>query len=283
MKRKPTRRGFCAGAAAALCALQNGVGDAFADRSGADTERSAGPACLDYGRSFICNTASVNAVRFWVESRTTLIDDQAGIATEFYQCGSCKSEHTFAKENLFHENNYDFLPILGDGHWLIFRRPAGLSDRYRTVTPVEQLWGEPILKLQQAEGVRLLDTWEAIRDATAAGVPMVTQTEIADATTGLRAILECPVKTMNVSMPLKRYQVDTGPIAFPDLSRRYDRQIEYLQLAFIAFNAPHFADFVIEQPTAVVEEGEELCQVYHYCNPFSLPAKNLVLAAGPGA
>ena len=29
--------------------------------------------CLDYGRSFICNPSSANAVRFWVESRTILI------------------------------------------------------------------------------------------------------------------------------------------------------------------------------------------------------------------
>jgi hypothetical protein len=54
-------------------------------------------------------------------------------------------------------------------------------------------------------------------------------------------------------------------------------------LAFVALNLPHFADFVIEQPTAVVEDGEELFKVYHYSDPFSLPAKNLVLAAGPGA
>jgi hypothetical protein len=34
--------------------------------------------CLDYGRSLICNTSTANAVRFWVESRTTLHDDDAG-------------------------------------------------------------------------------------------------------------------------------------------------------------------------------------------------------------
>ncbi len=269
------------GAAASACAIGTGAGIA-AGRGDAGEEPSGGPACLDYGRSFICNTAEFNSVRLWVESRTTIIDDEAGVSTEFYQCGSCKSEHTFAENDLFHEENYDFLPILGEDHWLVFRRPAGLSERYRTIEPVDKYWGKPILKLRRADGVRVLDTWEAIRDATAAGVPIVSQTEIADSNTGLRAILECPVKTMNISMPLAMYQVDTGPIAFPDLSQRYQRHIECLRLAFIAFNADHFADFVVEQPTAVVEDGEELCKVYHYGKPFSLPAKNLVLAAGRG-
>ena len=33
-----------------------------------------------------------NAIRFWIESRTTLYDDEAGTSTVFYQCGECKSE-----------------------------------------------------------------------------------------------------------------------------------------------------------------------------------------------
>jgi len=76
------------------------------------------------------------------------------------------------------------------------------------------------------------------------------------------------------------YQVDTGPIAFPDLTKRFDPMIESLSLAFIVFNAPHFADFVIEQPTPVIEDGQERCKIYHYSNPFSIPAKNTVLAVG---
>ena len=95
-------------------------------------------------------------------------------------------------------------------------------------------------------------------------------------------MIECPTKTMNVSLEKKMYQVDTGPVAYPDLSKRYDREIEGLSLAFMAFNAPTFADFVVEQPTPVVVEGEEKCKIYHYSKPFSLPAKNRVLAVGGG-
>jgi hypothetical protein len=235
--------------------------------------------CLDYGRSYVCGTAAFNAVRFRVESRTTIID-KAGAATVYYQCASCKSENTFAKRDLFPKDNYDFLPILGEGLWLIFRRPARLSETYRQVRKVEEVWGVPRMKLQAADEVTLLDTWEKIRDATAAGVPLVTQTELADEKTGLRAVIECPTKTMNISLDKKMYQVDTGPIAYPDLAKPYKPQINCLSLAFVAFNAPHFADFVVEQPTPVIEKGQERCKIYHYSSPFSLPAKNTVLGLG---
>ena len=69
-------------------------------------------------------------------------------------------------------------------------------------------------------------------------------------------------------------------MAFADLTQRPDPQIGCLSLAFLAFNAPDFADFVVEQPTAVLEDGVETCEVYHYSNPFSLPAKNRVFALG---
>lgn len=236
--------------------------------------------CLDYGLSFICNSASFNSVRFWIESRTTLIDDKTGQRVEFYQAASCKSENTFGEKDLFYKDNYDFLPIFGGDDVLIFRRPARLSDRYRQLKKATEVWGQPTFRLQPGRQVNLLETWEQIRDATVAGLPLVSQTEIANDQTGLRAVIECPVKTMNISHDRKLYQVDTGPVGYPDLSKRCDPAIDCLSLAFVAFNAPGFADFVVEQPTPVVEQGKELCQIYHYSNPFSLPARNRLLALG---
>ncbi len=236
--------------------------------------------CLDYGLSFICNPSPANSVRFWVESRTTITDEKAGKSTVYYQCASCKSERTFAPKDLFQQDNYDFLPILGPDHWLIFRRKAWLNENYRSVVETEKVWGKPILKLREAREVRELTTWEQIRDATAAAIPIVTQTELVGAETGLRAVIECPTKTMNVSIDKKMYQVDTGPIAFPDLSKRFDPQIACLSLGFVAFNAPDFADFVVEQPTPTSEDGKGPCKIYHYAKPFSQKAKNRVLALG---
>ena len=241
---------------------------------------AAGTRCLDFGLSFVCNTAAFNSVRMWIESRTTIIDPQAGTRTEYYQCGSCKSENTFAERDLFKADNYDFLPIFGDGRWLIFRRHAATTPGYRQMRKQEEMWGAPVLKLREPAAITGLDAWEKVRDATAAGLPIVTQTELHNPDTGLRAIIECPTKTLNIDRNNRKYQVDTGPVALPDLTRRYDLQIESLSLAYLAFNAPGFADFVVESETPVLEGGKEAAKVFHYSKLLSLPAKNLLLALG---
>lgn len=269
------RRSFLAAGIAAACVPTSPRSLPAEDQNG-EPARVDGFSCLDYGRSFICNSASFNNVRFWIESRTILIDGDR--KTEFYQCGSCKSENTFAEKDLFAKDNYDFMPILGGGHWLIFRRTAQLNPNYRSIKKTEELWGEAQLKLREARKLTRLDTWEQIRDFTGQAVPIVSRTELSDEQTGLKAIIECPVKTMNISVDRSMYQVDTGPVAYPDLSRRLDPLIDCLQLAFVAFNAPHFADFVLEQPTAIIEDGQERCQIHHYSGPFSKPAKNTLLA-----
>ena len=55
---------------------------------------------LDYGRSFLIGNGPGNEVRFWVESRTRIIDDERGSSEDFIQTASCKSERTFAERGL---------------------------------------------------------------------------------------------------------------------------------------------------------------------------------------
>ncbi len=266
----PTRRNFLvAGLAAAGSSSLLGA---------APAAESDAIQCLDYGRSFICNTSTMNAVRFWVESRTILYDDRAGTNLVIYQCGSCKSERTFAKDNLLAEDNYDFMPIYGGEDMLILRRHVDARDGYRQLRKVNDVWGEPILRLHYGKTVKELNTFEEIRDVTATDTPLAAQTEIANEETGLRCVMEYPIKTMNISIDKSIWQVDTGPIAFPDLTKRFDPPVDSVRLAFAVFNAPHFCDFVIEQPTPIERDGEEVCRVYHYSNPVSFPAKNRVLA-----
>lgn len=242
-------------------------------------------ACIDYGNSFYCNTAKFNSVRMWIESRTTIIDTKSGISTVYYQGASCKSEDTFAEKDLFLRDNYDFLPIFGGGKVLVFRRYNNKrgegSHPYRTIRKMEEMWGDnPVIYSPAPKIVTELDTWEKIRDATAAGIPIVTQTKLKNSDTGLTAIIECPCKTMNISHPKKMYQVDTGPVALPDLSMNYEIQIDCLSLAFIAFNKPHFADFVIESPTPIIEGGNDVATVYHYSKIVSMTAENTIFALG---
>lgn len=253
---------------------------ALATRTGQTQDAAAHPLIdglpvLDYGRSFVRGTAPFNNVRFWVESRTVLFSGDQKY--ECLQFGSCKSEHTFAEKDLFAQDNYDFLPILGDDdQWLVFRRKNRITPEYRSLK--REVWGPAERKLKYGREVQVLDSFAAIRDATAEGVPLVSRTELTDEASGRRAIIEAPVKTMNIQPEKELYQIDTGPVAYPRLAETFELPIDALQLAFIAFNAPNFADFVIEQPDPIIEDGVEKTKVFHYSQPFSVSAKNSLLA-----
>ncbi len=236
--------------------------------------------CLDYSRSFICTRGNGNAPRFWIESRCRLIDMNGGHQADYYQTASCKSEHTFAEKDLFQNPNYDFLPVFGTDHVAIFRRYAHCNQNYIQYIDGPDIWGGTIFEIREAESLQELDSKEKILEATRQCLPIVAQTEIRNTDTRMRAIIECPVKTMNIDEKQGMYQVDTGIVLFPDLSRRYPRQIESLRLAYVAFNTPHFADFVIEQPTPIVVDGKEVAQVYHYSDIRSLEAKNRLFCVG---
>lgn len=228
---------------------------------------------LDYGRSFLIGKAPLNEVRFWVESRTRIVDERTGATEDYLPAGSCKSEMTFAERGLFQSDNYDFLPVFGPEHGVIFRRKAAMHSAYRQVLPTAEMWDGQEYHLVEAARFRQLATNREVREATYAFLPIVAQTEIRSEETGLRAIIEYPVKTMNTHRARDLYQVDTGPIAFPDLGRRCEPRVECLSLAFVAFNVPTFADFVLESPTAVGNE-----QVYHYSRLVSLAARNRLYA-----
>jgi len=233
---------------------------------------------INYGLSFISGHGPYNQVRFWVESRMRFIDEINNTVEDYYQCGSCKSEDTFAEKNLFYKDNYDFIPVFGPEYGIIFRRKAYLNDNYKSCPKVVEMWGGQAYKLKDADKVVTLENNEAILKATHEAVPIVAQTEIYSPENGLRAVIEYPVKTMNINNSRNIYQVDTGPVLLPDLSKRYERTVDAVKLAFIAFNVPDFAEFVIEEPTPILHEGRELCKVYHYSKIINLKSKNTLFA-----
>ena len=279
-----SRRAFIqAGATSSLLATAGGwLGGCDTARRSTDTTDSArdetAMPVIDYGLSFISGKVPWNRVRFWVESHTRILDERSGETRDYYQCASCKSENTFARKDLFMEDNYDFLPIFGPDDAVVFRRKAYLNPRYREWRKAGDFWGGQTYQLKIPRSSRLLLTTADIRQATAEALPLVAQTEISQAKTGLRAIIEYPVKTINIRDEEPTYQVDTGPVAFPDLSRRHQRWADGLSLAFVAFNAPHFADFVIEDETPINRDDQEITRVHHYSRILSLPAQNRVFA-----
>ena len=233
---------------------------------------------IDYTRSFVHGTRPYNRVRFVVEARTRLIDARDGCVRDYVVCASCKSEDTYAKSQLFTDDNYDFLPVFGPDDGVVFRSKAYAHDGYRSVYPVGELFDGPRYRLCVPTSVRKLETNADIRQATHDGLPLVAQTEWTDENTGMTAIVECPVKTMNIHDENDWYQVDTGPVAYADLSQRPERLVDTLSLAFVAFNCTRFAEFILEAPTSITEAGLQVARVHHYSERVQVNGANRLFA-----
>ena len=219
---------------------------------------------IDFGRSFCTFVSPRNRARLQVESQLEMIDDGTGASEVYLLYASCKAEDTYAAECLFLEPNYDFCGIFSASaaDYSIIRVHATHQDNLETGRVADRFSGLDV-HLTRADAQPLATT-EAIIAATLRGDPLVARVELAAPDRPLRAVVDCPVKTMNVNPDTGMFQVDTGPMLYPDFTHAAERPIEWLQQAYVAFNRPDRVEFIIQAPTPVVQDGRELCQVTHY-------------------
>ena len=133
------------------------------------------------------------------------------------------------------------------------------------------------LCLREFKG-RVLGTPDEIFEALDAGKLMLGQTELRNPETGRTAVIEYPIKTINWHRDQKIWQVDTGPLLLPDLSVPAEEWSATIQLAYIVFNVPEWADFVVEQITPITEGEQEVAQVYHYSGIVHKDCRNVLIA-----
>jgi hypothetical protein len=233
---------------------------------------------LDYGRSYLFFTARgrSNTARLQVEARCELLDRATGEREEYLFFASCKAENTHVRERLFQNPNYDFCGVFSAREFVLFRTPAAYETDPNSVGLIEEYFASAHHAFRWQDG-RLLESAAQVTAATLAGTPLVGRTEWESEEAELRAVLEYPIKTMNVHPQDDRFQVDTGPLPFPDPARPGARWIERLLPAYIAWNRPDRAELILQRPTPVVRDGREVCRVLHYSEIRVLTVRNVVL------
>tara|TARA_B110000263_G_C15224838_1_gene471742 strand:- start:533 stop:961 length:429 start_codon:yes stop_codon:yes gene_type:complete len=114
--------------------------------------------------------------------------------------GTCSSppanRGTFAPQNLFYRNNYDFNDIFPDRKYAVFRHTSLFRDG--------GFW----------DGAVLGDV-EAIIRAPMPAAALVGRVDLTSDNESLRAEIEFPIKTMNANDTHWQWQVDSRPIALP--------------------------------------------------------------------
>jgi hypothetical protein len=220
-----------------------------------------------------------NIVRCQLDAACTLYDDAAGTAQTFYLIVPCRAEDMYLDTALFKMPNYEFCGIWSDDEFLIIRT-LWESDRERRQFGVNrESFADVRLDVRRYEGAAPLPAVEDIVATTLANVHMVARTELRDEAHGLHAVLEYPMKTINVMRRPPRFQVDTGPIIVPNVETDAARAIERFDMAYAVYNTFDRAEFILRRPVPIGGTPEK-ASTTDYSVASHWPARNQLFRVG---
>ena len=221
-----------------------------------------------------------NRVRIELDARCTLIDDNTGREEEFVLLASCRSEWMYRDDTLFQEDSKEFREIWSATESLSFGYGLAKNGSNETPTNLAERFIDSGIEINFHEHARELEDNDAVVEASLDSLPIVARTEIKDEASGRRAVLEYPIHTMNFLTSRRRFQVDTGPLIFPDFSRKTDSWITLFAVAHTCYNTFDRAEFILRRPTPVIRDGVSVCEFTHYSDIRRLSARNRFFEVG---
>ena len=254
------------------------------------------PDITDYGNSYCCWTSTFNTdddrkpghmpwdntVRILLDSRCW-ITDASGDTREYNMLSPCRTEWMYRTDVLWQQPNHEFAGIYSDSEWMAGHIRGGdlneFGGDWRVARKIEDRFRDLSTDTRYHSEVEVLESDERVVEATLNSQPIVARTEVWSADEKTRAVVEYPIKTMNVQLERKLFQVDTGPCIYPDLDADADTEIEKLHFAFVCFNANDVAEFVLRGPTPVISNGEQVGTYIDYSDVRRVPIKNTFYAA----
>jgi hypothetical protein len=218
-----------------------------------------------------------NSARILIDARCTIVDERSGTTEELYLIAPCRTEWMYRETEMIQNPSGEYRVIftqdrqLSVGKWIAEDGTRGGSIPTSGFTSLTFTFASlPATPLQ---------TDRAVVDATTRNIPIVAKTEWTDAESGLRATLEYPVRTMNFHPERVRFQVDTGPLIFPDFASTEEHLIDRCKLAHTVYNTFDYGEFVCKQPTPLVRDGVDVASIYHYSDYRRLAVTNSLFSA----
>jgi hypothetical protein len=218
----------------------------------------------------------------------TVGDRHQGRTVQFVLPPSCKTEILGVESGIFTQPNADFVPVFSQERFLGIKTYAfigqeqgtvmlgGSSDRVqpdRHSGLVADVFEAVRIDIQSVPGTHLSSV-DQIVEATHDHIPLVARTTLKNER--YNAVIEHPVKTINVGRREPFYQTDTGPVMLPDLTRDWDDMIEGIELAYSAFNTVDRVEFMVRGPSQT-PRGD---RVHHYGQSVRRDSTNEIVKLG---
>jgi hypothetical protein len=220
-----------------------------------------------------------NSARILVDARCTLLDGASEVIDELYLIAPCRGEWMYQEDHLFQIPSAEFRLIYSRDRYLQVGKKM-IEDAERPGSRTNDRFLDLTFSVQPVPSSTELTTDDQVIAATLGNRPINAKTEIWDEASGRRAILEYPIRTMNYHAERRRFQVDTGPVIFPDLTSAAEHSVDRCALAHVIYNRFDRAEFICKRPTPLVHEGQEIGRIQHYSDVRIMPAKHTLLCAG---
>ncbi len=236
---------------------------------------------IDFSNSYMTwfpQNKGENIARIQLDAACTLIDDKTGASKQFYLIAPCRSERMYLDTPLFQMPNYEFCGIWAEDDFLLIRTAWESGRDNRQYGIGRERWRDIRLDVRTFGHTEILTEDPAIVKATLDNLSLNARTELYDPATGRRALLEYPIKTMNVQQAPPRFQVDTGPLILPDFSATVTHPIEGFEVAHVVYNVMDKAEFVLRKPVAI-GTGEHQATTTDYSLIQIVTARNEILAS----
>ncbi len=225
-----------------------------------------------------------NTVRIQLDSRCQVTNEESGKTEEYYLITPCRTEWMYRSDVLWQVPNREFCGIWSSTEFMAGHVKVGDITQFggdaRAARTLEGHYLDFEVVVRHHPQAQGLENDEQVVEATLKHLPIIARTEIWDDERKRRAMIEYPVKTMNIQQERKRMQVDTGPLLFPDFSASVHREIERFSVAFICYNTSDVAEFVLRVPTPVMRGAEEVASVIEYSDVRRLPVRNTLYCVG---
>jgi len=231
-----------------------------------------------------------NRVRVTLESVCRLTHRSSDRTTTYALSAACRTEQVGADRNeLWIEPNAECIFLCSDdGQVGIFKswhknnpgvmlHPVSLGPQpERQTFRAEENFDEMNLELPMVDATPLAD-FDRVAESILGTQPIISRIEYTDGE--FDVCIDQPVKTINLAQRDRLHQTDTGPIILPDLSpQRLEQarlEIDVFDLAYSAWHAPDWAEFVIQAPLELAEG----VSVNHFRRTRHIePTRNTLLA-----
>lgn len=239
----------------------------------------------DFSRSHLRFTSNRigNTARLQLDALCYLTDVASNQTTRFALTAPCIAENMYQDKGLIQDPTCEFRMIASEVEYRMIKdypthdldadMARAKDEKHQTFDGSRPQLTELRIFVSESKATPVRN-YEEFREAFLGNRSFVGTTEVPSPDGTFRARMEYPIKTSNILSAKNLWQVDAGPVAYPDFSRKVRLNVEWFARAYIVFNVFDWAEIIVHQAAPIKVAGKEVAVSTQYHAPFRVTAKS---------